>query len=171
MTGQARPGRRTGCITSSGYRLITAPDHPLANPRGRVYEHRQVLYDRIGPGVHLCHWCRQRVAWLRCPGACRLYVDHLNDIRDDNRPENLVPACNYCNTARGVRPNWLTHCKAGHRWTPETLYVTPDGERRCKVCRHGWRKAWRERQESVALMTPARRPFPQGSLFDDLEAS
>ena len=71
--------------------------HPLRTPgTEQVYEHRLVLFDAIGYGPHVCHWCSAPVEWM-----VDLQVDHLNRVRDDNRPENLVPSCAPCNTGRG----------------------------------------------------------------------
>lgn len=78
------------------YKLIPAKGHPAAPKGARVVrEHRVVLYDLIGPGTHPCHWCGKPVTWGET-----LVVDHLNDIRTDNAPANLVPACQGCNIHR-----------------------------------------------------------------------
>lgn len=39
-----------GFVDFHGYRVVPAPDHPLARKRGDVLEHRKVLFDAIGPG-------------------------------------------------------------------------------------------------------------------------
>ena len=93
----------SGVTASHGRRYKTkrAPSHPLASKHGVVYVHRLVLFDTIGPGVHACHWCGTEVAWLPKGDPRCLNVDHLNGLGDDNRPENLVPACQRCNTTRG----------------------------------------------------------------------
>lgn len=93
-----------GSVISSGYVVITGSTHPLAGAQGKVLAHRVVLYDLIGPGSHPCHWCGATVTWRR--GRVRvgsLVVDHLNEVKTDNRPENLVPSCNPCNTTRRSR--------------------------------------------------------------------
>jgi hypothetical protein len=119
------PGRR--------YRSAHRPGHPLAMANGKVYVHRAVLFDAIGPGVHPCNWCRSPVAWDATRGDPRmLSVDHLNGEGDDNRPENLVPACSTCNATRGAQNRhralkaigwWSNHdtisrLSAGGRRTP-----------------------------------------------------
>lgn len=83
------------------YRTEFDPDHPLAMRNGYVYRHRKVLYDLIGPGEHACHWCGATVRWAPKGTPGMLVPDHVNGYGDDNRPENLVPSCMGCNTARG----------------------------------------------------------------------
>lgn len=93
--------RGNGSIDSLGYRRVSQPDHPLAYDTGVVFEHRVVLYDAIGPGVHPCHWCNTPVTWEVTADEARLVVDHLDDDRLNNVRENLVASCNSCNSLRG----------------------------------------------------------------------
>lgn len=84
---------------SAGYAVLYEPGHPLADKMGRIYEHRAVLFakHRYGAeGCPSCYWCGQILVWKT------LVVDHLNEDKMDNRPENLVPSCNRCNRARGA---------------------------------------------------------------------
>lgn len=85
------------------YRSIMAPTHPLAPPSGRVYVHRIVLFDSIGPGPHACRWCGVEVDWKPRGEDGALVADHLNGVKDDNRPENLVPSCVSCNNTRAMQ--------------------------------------------------------------------
>lgn len=78
-----------------GYVVLVEPDHPMATKKGLVFEHRKVLYDYTNGQDQQCHWCGISLGWKE------LVVDHLNEIKWDNRPENLVPACSGCNMARG----------------------------------------------------------------------
>lgn len=79
------------------------PRHPLADIRGNVYEHRWILFSKIGPGVHSCHWCGAEVRWASQTGAKAglLQADHVNGDKYDNSPSNLVASCHLCNTRRG----------------------------------------------------------------------
>lgn len=82
-----------------------------------VGEHRVVLFEKIGPGIHPCHWCEAPLVWRKGVRAGTLVVDHLNGVIADNSPENLVPSCNGCNSIRArefrpqmkpgeIRTNW-----------------------------------------------------------------
>lgn len=99
-----RRERGSGSINVQGYKIVTAPGHPLANARGTL-EHRIVLYDTIGPGEHPCHWCSKLVTWdVTTPADPRALVsDHLDFDKLNNDPANLVPACWACNIARTHR--------------------------------------------------------------------
>lgn len=118
MSGHSRLGRKRGRIKSGtrvyrrgqesfvdqfGYRVLNGVQHPLAYKNGQVFEHRKVLYDKIGPGPHLCHWgCGRVVVWGGgVSDANQLVVDHLNSDKLCNEPWNLVPSCNKCNRFRG----------------------------------------------------------------------
>lgn len=94
-------------VTSHGYWRVKAPDHPLADSHGRVYVHRQVLYDAIGTGDHPCHWCGATVRWDWTDHIDMLNVDHLDEDKGNNDRGNLVPSCGNCNRARSRHPDWF----------------------------------------------------------------
>lgn len=115
------------------YRRVKREGHPLLKKESCLYEHRAVLYDKIGGGVHLCHWCKKQVGWEK--PYLRLAVDHLDTNRWNNSPDNLVPSCVRCNSARSKRADFLTHCDKGHEYTENNVYIRPDGKgRMCRSC-------------------------------------
>lgn len=116
---QTRPGSRTICEMhhgrmrrlgsldlpaksdtyphSHGYVVRITKGHPLSTPGqiNRIYDHRVAFYAKAGDGPFDCHHCGIQVGWDN------MHVDHLNDVRDDNRPDNLVASCAKCNQKRG----------------------------------------------------------------------
>lgn len=87
--------RKDRLVHSAGYILLSKPDHPLADSSGYVYEHRFVFYERSGDGPFQCHWCPAIVTWDD------LHIDHLDESKDNNAPNNLVASCPVCNQKRG----------------------------------------------------------------------
>lgn len=100
--GEGHPGK----YLLEGYvMLLSQHSHPLADEDGKVYEHRKVLYDKIGPGPHECHWgCGKLLDWGGVEGVC---VDHLDGDKENNSEKNLVPSCLPC--------NWSRHTNIGEK--------------------------------------------------------
>lgn len=114
-------------------RITTAWDHPLAPRTGRVAYSRLVLYDKIGPGPHPCHWCGKLVNWTKGIKSNGLIADHLDWDPLNDEPDNLVPACNSCNVRRAapgrrgaIQPDEPTVLTGGFR--------TRAVERQCEMC-------------------------------------
>lgn len=96
-------------LCTTGYIKVFDKAHPLATPHGDVFEHRKVLYDAIGPGIHSCYWCGAQVTWSTARKAIKgsLVPDHLDCDKTNNNVNNLVPSCNRCNAARGSFQSWV----------------------------------------------------------------
>ena len=103
--GGVEPIRRpnlAGSLTNAGYFTLTGVKHPLAGAQGKLLVNRLVLFEKIGPGGHPCHWCGRPLVWRKGRvKADSILADHLDEDRTNNEPDNLVAACNACNTTRG----------------------------------------------------------------------
>lgn len=92
------------------YRRVRPPaGHPMRTKNGAAYEHRVVLFDTIGYGPHRCHWCDAALTW-----GNNLHVDHLDRVKDNNDPTNLVPTCQPCNSRRAAADKAILARRAGY---------------------------------------------------------
>lgn len=118
------------------HRQVRRPGHPIAPSSGIVAVSRIVLYEKIGPGDHACHWCGKRVRWnpgggLK-PGS--LIADHLDFDATNDSTDNIVPTCNMCNRHR------LATGRRAPIQDGELFLTNSNGdktratERKCKVC-------------------------------------
>ena len=146
---------------STRYRSVAvSSDHPLAQDGGngywKIYEHRLVLFDKIGPWDHLCHWCNRLLQWSINTDSDSIVVDHLDGNEWNNAPDNLVPSCRRCNVQRSIRPDFLTCCPKGHEYAIVGLYIRLDGGGRvCKGCmkeRDDRRNAVSKEKRAIAKM-------------------
>lgn len=121
-------------VDSQGYLVLTMQrGHPLADSHHKVLAHRKILFDKIGPGEHPCHWCGKLLEWGGRYGICG---DHVDNDLTNNDPDNLVPSCLSCNSKRQVHARVpLTECVHGHAFTDDNVYRDPRGRRHCKKCR------------------------------------
>jgi hypothetical protein len=114
------------------------------NPKA-LYAHRVAYGLMVGPipkGMQLDHICRDR----RCVN-----------------PAHLEPVTLAENLARGEGfgqrlYRQKTHCKHGHPFEGDNLYVAPDGHRVCKTCR----RAVDQRRSKTRRRPKRKAPEPAG---------
>lgn len=83
-----------------------ANKHPMASQKSKMlYEHRMVAYDSRNGVCEECFWCGKELTWESC------VIDHLNEHKHDNRPENLLISCTNCNRARGAMLGFIARMK------------------------------------------------------------
>lgn len=98
--------------------------HPLSPDN--VYVHH---------GSKACRMCRQMNHRVEKAKAQAVGFPSVNDEERERRR---------------LAPTDRTHCKHGHPWTPENIYVSPRGYRRCRECH----------RIEVAAKTAAKRAAP-----------
>lgn len=87
-TGEQYNGRPVK-LDSSGYRMVWEPTHPNKSMRGWQYEHRLVAEASLGRYL-----------------TSDEQVDHINEVKDDNRPENLQVLSPADHSRKTVRSLW-----------------------------------------------------------------
>lgn len=82
-------------------------------------------------------------------------VRHLNDVRTDNRIENLAVGSHSENRFDSIRNGThveanKTHCVHGHEFTPENIYVRPSrpNVRHCIECRRQRSREFKARRKA-----------------------
>ena len=92
-----------------GYILITDRDHRLSSKNGMVFEHRAIAYQKYGNDLPPCEFCGKQSSW----SSRNTHIDHIDNKRDNNKPENLRVLCNSCNVGRTEKTHHTyNHCTA-----------------------------------------------------------
>ena len=77
FSGKNHPNWKDGKWRNKGYVYILKQNHPFCNINGYILEHRFVIEQQIG-------------RYLLTSEKCH----HINSIKDDNRPQNLMAFIN-----------------------------------------------------------------------------
>lgn len=88
--------RRYRISNPKGYQLLFIPDHPLAQSKGYVYEHRYVMYSIWGDCLPDCELCGKSCDWE----PYTTHIDHIDNDVTNNDQKNLRSLCNACNSRR-----------------------------------------------------------------------
>lgn len=115
---------------ADGYVWVKTPDHPLAHTtggmRGWVRRHRQRLYDSCGGAPQKCVYCEYSLEWRGQYQRC-VNVDHFNEVKGDDRIENLFASCYWCNLLKSGWPlTFEEHWRAIHRFGHIEPWRRPD---------------------------------------------
>jgi hypothetical protein len=117
----------------------------LSQTTGYGLWHRRVDGNLITVGAH--RFAYEETIGEIPPG---LVIDHLCRNRQCVNPHHLEPVSQRENTLRGVGPSAenarKTHCKRGHKFTPENTYLKPGKYGPQRICRICTREAARRRR-------------------------
>lgn len=107
-------------------RIENCPNHPLSTFKGTIPYHRYVLYESLGKSDGAkCHWCGYLLPWKTSLMHASVHVinaDHLDNDPANNDPDNLVPACHWCNANR----TWAeAHPDFWQNWRQWLAHVPP----------------------------------------------
>jgi len=75
------------------------PNHKLSSKGGLIREHTVVAYAKYGDTLPNCELCDKELYW----GGRSTHIDHMDNNKSNNNPENLRPLCNGCNSSRPYR--------------------------------------------------------------------
>lgn len=158
-------GSGKGWVNAQGYREVRAPEGTpefLVRADGSVLEHRLVLFNSIGEGVHECEWCGHEVAWEiphRANGSDRerwdaLVVDHEDGERANNDLGNLLVSCPWCNSNR---PFWRQFEVSGEQFRAVPPVKRPRFGELAKQAAKGARRPESSSSSEPAKSSPSRR--------------
>ena len=162
------------------WRAIDKAPGYFISSRGRVRSHRRgappegrlIRLTVTRGGYHIVRICQDGKWRTRLvhqlvleafvgPRGDRPETRHLNDVKTDNRVENLAWGSHRENTLDRVRNgihHWSsrTACNYGHEFTPENTVWRDSGRRsrRCRECTRARNRAYKARRRALATELP-----------------
>lgn len=106
-----------GSLTHNGYGIFFR-DKNHRNERAHRFAYA-LKHGPIPEGMQVCHSCDER----SCVNPDHLFIGSAQDNTDDMMRKG-----------RHYR-NGQTHCKRGHEFSGENVYLNSHGGRGCKICR------------------------------------
>lgn len=183
IDGCIKPPKTRGWCSTHYSRWIDHGDPHYVPVLGRPYQYRLWRYvDKTDPsgcwiwkgtmghgGYGIFRMGGQGASYLRAhrvvyeevagPIPDGLVLDHLCRVRHCVNPGHLEPVTQEENVLRSPEsPSAVnsrkTHCKHGHPYSGDNLYVTPRGERQCRICVAAAKERFKERTRQPALDMP-----------------
>ncbi len=137
------------------WKIPKAPGGPYrAETAAYVTVHARLRYDRGRAATHQCVDCdRQAAHWSYDHADPDELID--KGLAYSLKSEHYAPRCNRCHAAfdeLGVKAAFRGHgscansCVAGHLRTPESVYRSPSGATRCRICNRASAAAYKARK-------------------------
>jgi hypothetical protein len=132
--GELALGWNGGVVTRGGYRYIFKPQHPNANKKGYIAEHRLVMSDFLGRKLktfeHVHHIngnkIDNRIENLELTTANEHPVIHLNEYRENIIKHRVCGKCGTNKTVKacnGVGYKWRRDPSDKSKWLCNKCYI------------------------------------------------